>query len=210
MSRWKSSTSGSPAKGSIRRPPLQGGQLARADRRGVGPRLVAAHAAGGLAGHQAGEAVHPLDRQVLVVQGHEQQRPPAGASKKAEPSSSTGTVPSTRSSVKVPRRTQVRSAAELDLLGQDLQHEQLLYVAAADALEVAPAVDVGQHEAARGPVRGSLRQAISFSRGRASTGRDSCTWPSPAQVYSACVRPPASIASACLPRATRKRSADSG
>ena len=72
----------------------------------------------------------------------------AGTSKKAEPSASTGIVPKTRSSEKVPsQESEIRPAAEIHLLGQQFQDQQLLDLTWLDVLHLASVIDVGQHQA---------------------------------------------------------------
>lgn len=77
---------------------------AAALRKRLRPLLVAAHTAARLARLDRHKTLHPLDRQVVLVQGDEEQDRMAGTRKNAEPSASTGTVPSTRASVNVPPR----------------------------------------------------------------------------------------------------------
>ena len=169
MSRRKSSTSGRPVKGVIgtRRPPdcQRGG--ARCGTRGLRPYFVAAHAAEGLARHDVGEALHPLDGQVVRVQGDEEHRPARGhleigravrfhRHRAEDPFEREGAQP----------RGQVHAAAEVHRLGQDFQDQQLLDLAGPDAFHVPPAVDVRQHHLAGGltGVRAVGRDALPGTR----------------------------------------------
>ena len=156
MSRGKSRTSGMSANGSIRLGgrrtacSVPGGRACAARVRW----LVAADAAGRLARLHRGETLHPLDRQVVLVQGDEEQRPQGrhlevGRAVGLDRHGAQDALQGERAA----DAQRLLAAGEIGRLGQLFQHEQLLDLAAADACHVAAGVDVGQQQAARACVR---------------------------------------------------------
>ena len=167
MSRGKSSTSGAPGIGSmglgVRRAASGKPRLLR--RRRHGPLLVAADAAQRLAGLDRREALHPLDRQVVLVQGDEEQAPQrrhfeVGRAVGFDRHRAEHPLQGERAAV----AQRVHAAGEVDRLGQAFQHQQLLDLARLDAGHVAAVVDVVR--AGTGPSAGRGRRAAGMTGSR--------------------------------------------
>ena len=112
--------------------------------------LVAADAARRLARLDRRETLHPLDRQALVVQGHEQQAPQGRGLEKGRAVGLDRHRPQHPLQSERARVAQgIHAAGEVDRLGQALDDHQLLDLAGPDAGHVAAAIDVFQQVLAR-------------------------------------------------------------
>ena len=130
---------------------VQRHQRAAGRRRG-GPRagFVAADATLGLAGHDHRVALHPLDRQPLVVQRHEEQGAESGNLKRSRPVGLDGDgSQDAMERVCSVHADRARQRVVADRLGEVLEHEEALDFAGLDSRHVASVVDVGQDELPR-------------------------------------------------------------
>jgi hypothetical protein len=175
MSRVKSKTSGNPSNGWIcagLRPRRTPAGTSPGSGRG-GPWFVASHTSGHLAGHHGREAVHALHRQVVLVQGHKEHRPTGRNLEKGRTVLFDRHGPQHAVQGELPQPgDQIRATAEIDLLGQILQHQQPFDLAALDAFQLPALVDVRQEQLAVVCCPWT-RGGSTASRGRGRIGRGS-------------------------------------
>jgi len=116
------------------------------------PRLVTADAGRCFARLDGHETLHPLDRHFVLVQGHEEQRPQG---RRLEIGRAIGLdrhgAQDALQRERAADRQRLRTAGEIDGLGQLLQHQQLLDFAPLNARHVAARVDVREHQMPRRP-----------------------------------------------------------
>ncbi len=97
--------------------------------------------------------MHPLDRKVVLVEGHEEDRPPGRHLEIGRAVLFHRHRPQDSFEVKRPQPgDKVRIVAETDRLRQILHDQQSLDFARLDSLQVAAVVDVGQDQRSGGPL----------------------------------------------------------
>ena len=115
----------------------------------LGPVFVATHTAGRFAGLHSNEALHAFDREIVFVEGYEEQRPERrdfeeGRTIFLDRHRSQDTGQRERAA----HADRFKAAGTVQRHGQLFQHQQLLDFAALDAFHVAAVVDVGQEQLA--------------------------------------------------------------